>query len=115
MRSHKDVTDSDIVLDIQAVNFKIPVLSLQPLVENAIRHGVSMKEEGGRITIFSRELPRYFEIRIIDNGFGFDPAASDPDSKKHIGIKNVQSRLKTMCNGTLCFRNDDRCDPTGLS
>ncbi len=95
----------DIVLDIQAVNFKIPVLSLQPLVENAIRHGVSMKEEGGRITIFSRELPRYFEIRIIDNGFGFDPAASDPDSKKHIGIKNVQSRLKTMCNGTLSINS----------
>ena len=91
----------DLVLDIQAVNFKIPVLSLQPLVENAVRHGVGMKEEGGRITISSRELPRYFEIQIIDNGLGFDPAVFDSDNKKHIGIQNVQSRLKTMCSGTL--------------
>lgn len=95
----------DIVLDIQAVNFKIPVLSLQPLVENAVRHGVGMREDGGKIVISSREYFRYFEICISDNGVGFDPKCLESDGKQHIGIKNVRDRLKTMCNGTLVIHS----------
>lgn len=91
----------ELVLDIHAIDFKLPVLSLQPLVENAIRHGIGMREDGGKITISSLERPDHYEVRITDDGVGFDVSASPPKNEQHIGIQNVRKRLETMCGGTL--------------
>lgn len=88
-------------LDIQTVAFKIPVLSLQPLVENAVRHGVGMREEGGKVTISTREREDCFEVCVIDNGVGFNSAQVSVHSGEHVGIQNVDQRLRAACNGTL--------------
>lgn len=87
--------------DIQAMEFFLPPLTIQPLVENAVNHGISDLPEGGCITISTNEEPDHYEIRVSDNGVGFDPGTQPIDGRSHIGIANVRSRLDIMCHGTL--------------
>lgn len=87
--------------DIKATEFFLPPLTVQPMVENAVNHGISDLPEGGCITISTNEEPDHYEIRISDNGVGFDPDTQPIDSRSHIGISNVRSRLDIMCRGTL--------------
>jgi len=81
-------------------NFRLPALSIQPLVENSIRHGV----RGVRsplITITTRKEKDEHVIVISDNGKGFDAGTEFKSGGTHIGIRNVRERLEKMCNGTL--------------
>lgn len=91
----------EIKYDIQAAEFFIPPLTVQPLVENAVNHGISDLPEGGCVTISTREHPDCYEIQVSDNGVGFDPNEQPADGRSHIGIANVRSRLNSMCHGTL--------------
>lgn len=91
----------NVEFDIRSTDFKVPVLSLQPIVENAVRHGLGMKENGGTIRISSEAYDDHYEVIVKDDGVGFKKDEVQNDHKKHIGIKNVQDRLKDMCNGTL--------------
>ncbi len=86
--------------DIQADAFLLPALTVQPLVENAVRHGVS-KQPGasGTVRIASAEEKDCYIIRIADDGAGFDMTAAK--TGKHIGIANARARLKMLCSGTL--------------
>lgn len=93
--------DLMVELDIQATDFKVPPLSVQPLVENAVKHGVCKKPGGGTVTLSTREKADYFEITVQDDGVGFDPSATPDDGREHIGIKNVRERLWAMCNARL--------------
>jgi hypothetical protein len=67
----------------------IPVLSLQPLVENAVRHGVAPLDRGGEVTVQARFHPGRCEISVIDTGPGFAPQAGG----EGIGLQNVRRRL----------------------
>lgn len=98
-----------VVYDIQATAFSVPSLSLQPLAENAVRHGILKKEEGGVVTIRSQEKKDCFQVQIVDNGVGFRRAGEQPDLGEHchIGIKNVRSRLEFMVHGTLDIESND--------
>lgn len=88
--------------DIQATDFRIPMLSVQPLVENAVKHGVGMKKQGGTVTISTRETETVYQVIISDDGVGFDPEAPrEDDGRTHIGMENVRNRLKDMCGGTV--------------
>lgn len=87
--------------DIQEKNFKLPPLSIQPLVENAVKHGICKKKEGGTVKISSLEDENNYIVEIEDNGVGFDINEKKDDNRKHIGIENVESRLKKMCKGYL--------------
>jgi LytS/YehU family sensor histidine kinase len=80
--------------------FMLPPLTVQPLVENAIRHGVRAREIG-QIDIIVRKGEDGHTIVIADNGLGFDPAAIDAAEGRHIGISNVRERLEKQCGGTL--------------
>ena len=87
--------------DIQADNFMLPTLTVQPLVENAIRHGISKRPDAAgilRIETFQDQLD--YVIRIVDDGVGYVKKEFD-DGRKHIGIENARYRLETLCNGTL--------------
>ncbi len=86
--------------EIEDEDFLIPMLTIQPLVENAIRHGVRGMPRG-QIDIIVNLLPDGHEIVIRDNGKGFSMKEQpDPDSP-HIGIQNVRERLEKMCGGTM--------------
>lgn len=91
----------NIVYDISVSNFRVPALTIQPIVENAVKHGVTKKKTGGTVTIFTKEEEDCYEIIIDDDGFGFDIDNVQTDSDTHIGIKNVRYRLWSICHGTL--------------
>lgn len=91
--------------DIQVQDFKVPLLTLQPLAENAIRHGLSKKPEGGTIRITTREIAEYYSILVADDGVGFDPGEPYSAPGEHVGLSNVRSRLAILCGGTLTVRS----------
>lgn len=80
--------------------FSIPALTVQPLVENAIRHGVRIREQG-LVQITTRKEMDAHEIIIQDNGKGFDPETAGKVQDGHIGIANVRERIENLCGGTL--------------
>ena len=87
--------------DIQAQDFRLPVLTLQPLAENAVRHGIRKQLNGGTVRISTRELPDRFEVTVEDDGPGFDPERMPEDDRVHVGLVNVQRRLHYICGGRL--------------
>jgi sensor histidine kinase YesM len=93
-----------IKFDLPVTNFKLPVLSMQPIVENAVKHGTSKKEGCSELFISTRETENCYEIEIRDTGAGFD-MTSQPDGHKHIGISNVRQRLAQLCGGTLTIES----------
>ena len=97
--------DLDIKYDIKATEFFIPPLTVQPLLENAVNHGISDMPHGGCVTISTEEMPDRYEIRVSDNGVGFDPDTIPVDGRSHVGISNVRSRLNIMCHGTLDIKS----------
>lgn len=98
-----------IVYDITCTDFKLPTLTLQPIVENAVRHGARGKRKGvGTVTIATREYPDRYEITVADDGPGFDPAAPllADDGREHIGIANVRDRLEHVSGGILRIQSE---------
>ena len=92
--------------NIEVAGFFIPPLTVQPLAENAVNHGVSDLPDGGVVTICTAETPDCYEIRVCDNGVGFNPDSVQSDGRTHVGISNVRSRLEIMCGGTLDITSD---------
>ena len=97
-----------IVYDIQEKDFLIPPLTIQPLVENAVKHGILNQAGGGTILIHSRRENRKIIISVEDNGIGFD--VQKPcgvfEKQDHIGLKNVQNRVEKMLSGTLRIQSE---------
>ena len=91
----------NVVYDIAEKDFSLPALTVQPLVENAVRHGISKKAEGGTVKLSCYRTENNYVIEIKDDGMGFDPALPPKDGKAHVGIENVRNRLHDMCKGTL--------------
>ena len=86
--------------DTEDVDFRLPALTVQPIVENAIRHGVRGKAEGV-VRISTKKINGFHEIGITDNGCGFDTEAAEKAEGSHIGIRSVRERLAGMCGGTM--------------
>ncbi len=83
-------------VDPEVLQAVLPVLSLQPLVENAVRHGVERKQEGGLVSIEGIDLGNDVALRVSDDGEGIDPArARDALAGEGpgIGLGNVHGRL----------------------
>ena len=96
--------------NLEVTEFMLPSLTLQPLVENAIKHGITKKEGGGTITIstFTENEPKpCVVLKVEDNGAGFEtkPAhkkiTKDKDYRVHVGMENVQKRLRMMSKATM--------------
>ena len=96
---------------LETTGFEIPAMTLQPLVENAIMHGICKKKHSeGCIEIRSSETHEAYTIIIEDDGAGFDENELSEErigekSKKHIGIPNTRKRLELMCAGSLTIRS----------
>jgi sensor histidine kinase YesM len=82
----------------------LPVLTIQPLVENAVKHGTSKKEGISTLCISTKETDTCYEIEIRDTGVGFDTQLPI-DEHKHIGISNIRQRLKHLCDGILTIES----------
>ncbi len=86
--------------------FMLPALSVQPLVENAVKHGICHKEEGeGTLILTVTERSDYYEILVSDDGVGFVPGVETGENV-HVGIRNVRQRLDIMCHATLEIQSE---------
>ena len=91
----------EIVYDIHSKDFMLPALSVQPLVENAVKHGVGKKIGGGTVTIHTAETEDEYIIRVTDDGVGFTEGEYADDGGTHVGIENIKKRLDMMINARL--------------
>ena len=89
--------------DIGVSDFNIPLLSIQPLVENAIKHGILKKVEGGKVFLKTYEEEKAYVIEVKDDGVGFEIEDVDFKSNKHIGLNNVRQRIVSMAKGEIKF------------
>lgn len=93
--------DLQVIYDINVTDFKVPALSVQAMVENAVHHGLSKAEHGGSIKISTWEGQETICVMVDDNGVGFDTTEKPVDDRSHTGIENVRSLLDKMCAGKL--------------
>lgn len=83
-------------------DIEVPFLSIQPLVENAVHHGIMRKAEGGSVTISIKEYDNKVKITIKDNGLGMDPKQlsevmdRENDSRTGVGLLNTHQRIKRL-------------------
>ncbi len=91
----------NVTYNIATLDFMIPPLTLQPIVENAVRHGVNKRVNGGNIIITVNQTAIDNIVIIEDDGVGFDVDKPHSGNTPHLGIQNVQIRLKSMCGGSL--------------
>lgn len=96
----------NIEYDIKTTDFRIPALTLQSIVENAVRHGVEASFDMTTIIISSYETDNSFIVSIKDNGPGFDVAKAPDDGRPHIGIASVKARLENMVKGSLQIESE---------
>ncbi|MBE6934285.1 MAG: hypothetical protein E7462_04445 [Ruminococcaceae bacterium] len=96
--------DMSIIYELESEDFLIPALTIQPLVENAIKHGLMKLESGGTVRIRTFETEKYYWIQVVDNGAGFDTATVF-EKKEHVGIRNIRGRLEAMCDGSLTIES----------
>ncbi len=91
----------NVIYNIKARQFFLPPLTVQPIVENAVRHGIHKKPGNGIVTISTEETDTVIYICISDDGVGFDPGEPKDDGRIHVGIANVRERLEAQCGGKL--------------
>lgn len=90
--------------DIETEDFKIPPLILQPIVENAIKHGISKKQGNGMIIVRTRDNGDHIIITVEDDGIGFD--VNEPEKEQSVGIRNIRFRLQHLAGGTLKIESE---------
>ena len=84
--------------DTPHTHFRIPALTLQPIVENAVKYGCDPDSEPLHIVIRTRSTDSGSEITVEDNGPGYEEA---DDNKPHIALANIRQRLELVCGGTM--------------
>lgn len=90
--------------DIETDSFMIPQLILQPIVENAIKHGVSKKLTNGTIILRTREQDGQILITVEDDGVGFDKKELEKETS--VGLRNIRFRLSQLVNGTMDIESE---------
>ena len=95
--------------DTPFTHFRLPPLTLQPIVENAVKHGMDPDSDPLHISIRTRDTDSGIEIIVEDNGPGFD--LSD-ENKPHVALENIRQRLEMMCDGKLDVITYDKVGTT---
>ena len=92
--------DMTFTFEMNSEDFHIPALTVQPIVENAIKHGLMKLPKGGTVHILSYETETDYCVSVVDDGVGFDTSVLI-DGRGHVGLFNIRERLKAMVNGKL--------------
>ena len=103
IEQHRFGNRLNVVYEIGCKNFVILPLTIQPIVENAIKHGINQKPEGGTVTIKTYDDDEFFYVDITDDGVGFDvnQKPDENDERSHVGVSNIKTRLKEMLKATV--------------
>lgn len=106
---HGERLQADFRLEEDSLDALLPVMTLQPLVENAVRHGAEEMLDICRIQIFSRTEGKYIDLIVQDNGPGMDEnimeqikAGQVRSEGMGIGLSNIQARLKMTLQDDQC-------------
>jgi hypothetical protein len=94
----------NVEFNVEETEFLIPSLSLQMIVENAIKHGITKKYEGGTVNVQSYEKDDKIFIIVDDDGVGFD--VNKVIGENHLGFKNSRERLRHFVNGNLIIESE---------
>ena len=105
--------DMTFLFEMNSNDFHIPALTIQPVVENAIKHGLMKLPKGGTIRVASYETETHYCVSVEDDGVGFDTGEL-LDNRKHVGIRNIRERLRVMVNGTLEIQSTEGIGTTVL-
>lgn len=102
----------NITYNLKEKDFEIPVLTLQPIVENAVKHGVGNKKGGGTVTISTDSDDNNTIITVKDDGVGMSIKSIDDippshDEKSHVGLTNVKERIEIITGGSLSFESEE--------
>lgn len=92
--------------EIEAEDFFVPPLTIQPLVENAIKHGVCKKVAGGTVTLHTYQVPEYSCVEIRDDGAGFDTRILEQPDSQSYGLRNILFRLKNMMHAEVLIESE---------
>ena len=101
---------TEVIADESAEATLIPILSIQPLVENAVKHGVAAKQGLGRVRVQAEQLAAGLRVTVEDTGVGFDQSRKQPHEGTGLGLENVRRRL-ALCYGPaadLRIQSSDR-------
>ncbi len=96
----RDRFEVAIEMDAAVREWPVPSLVLQPLVENAIKHGLEPRTAGGRLTVTARPVGEHLEIRVEDNGVGLP---TDGAMREGIGVGNTRARLQELYGDAHTF------------
>jgi two-component system LytT family sensor kinase len=95
-------------IEPESLEMVVPSMVLQPLVENAIRHGIGPKVEGGTITLRAKRHDGRLTVEVIDDGVGIPEEKGQEIFYSGIGITNVQERLKVLYGQDFSLRIDSQ-------
>ncbi|MEO8676304.1 MAG: histidine kinase, partial [Casimicrobiaceae bacterium] len=90
----------------------VPPLLLQPLVENAIRHGLEPKVGGGSVAVAARRIGEMLELTVVDDGVGFAAKKATPAKGSGLGLANLRARLASIYGGAASIVIEDNA-PSG--
>ena len=88
-----------VVFNLSVTDFLLPVMTVQMLVENAIKHGITKKHEGGTVIVSTKKDGKNVIVTVTDDGVGFD--AEKEITGNHIGLNNIRKRLEYTVGGRL--------------
>lgn len=100
----------NIAYDLECTDFLLPALTVQMLVENAVKHGITKRYEGGTVTVSTKKRGGFVYVTVKDDGVGFD--AKKEIGAGHFGINNIRKRLEYTVGGTLEIESVERVSTT---
>ncbi len=98
-----------LAIEPDVLEAELPVLSLQPLVENSVVHGLAPKEGRGRLTVAARRRGAHLQLAVVDDGVGLSPSGlrrlySQDESSMGLGIANIAGRLEALYGAAAKLR-----------
>jgi signal transduction histidine kinase len=103
----------EVTVDEAALDTPVPPMVLQPLVENALRHGIAPSEEGGTVTLRVSPADDQIRVRVADTGVGPAPGAAQSTDSDGVGLANTSARLEHAYGPDAALQTAEN-DPTGF-
>lgn len=93
-----DRLETELIVSEPVRGTLIPILSIQPLVENAVKHGIAAKHGPGRVCVRAEKVPAGLRVTVEDTGIGFEQSRTHSQNGTGVGLANVRRRL-ALCYG----------------